>query len=175
MVLGGAFLLFYNYIRFNNAFDFGYITINGASWIVSQAQKYGMFSPHFIPSNLYSMILAFPWKLLRQCQNYLPRGSGMNIIVTTPALVYIFRKFKFSWWTLGCWCAILLSVVTLAMYSNNGAVQYGYRYVLDFIVPVIMLIAFTAGEKISFPLKILIILSILVNYYGILSWYHGIC
>ncbi len=61
------------------------------------------------------------------------------------------------------------------MYHNMGATQISYRYVMDFIVPVIMLVAFTAGEKISLPLKILILLSVAISYYGIISWYKGPC
>ncbi|MGD0878783.1 MAG: hypothetical protein ABSA01_11630, partial [Anaerolineales bacterium] len=61
------------------------------------------------------------------------------------------------------------------MYSNNGAIQYGYRYMLDFTIPLIILIAYNAGERISTPLKVLIIASIFINFYGALSWFRGPC
>ena len=99
----------------------------------------------------------------------------MSMVVTTPAIIYVFRRFKISWWTFGCWCSILLSVIVLSMYSNNGSQQYGYRYMLDFTIPMIMLIAYNAGERISAPLKALIIASIFINFYGTLSWFRGPC
>jgi hypothetical protein len=43
------------------------------------------------------------------------------------------------------------------------------------MIPMIMLIACNAGERISAPLKTLIIASILINYYGTLSWFRGPC
>ena len=99
----------------------------------------------------------------------------MSILMTTPASLYILRKFKISWWMGGCWVSILLSIVLLALYSNNGANQYGYRYLMDFIVPVIMIIAYNAGEKISGLLKTLIIASMIINYYGTISWFRSPC
>jgi hypothetical protein len=99
----------------------------------------------------------------------------MNIFFTTPAIIYLFRKFKVSWWTGGCWFAIILSTTLLSMYHNVGAIQYSYRYLMDFIIPIMMIIAFNAGKKVSFPLKILIVISIIINYYGIISWYHSPC
>jgi hypothetical protein len=174
IILGAGLLLCYNFLRFGNFFDFGYVTINGGSHLLHLVQKYGLFSPHFIPENLHWMFLALP-PLSAQCGYYLTRGWGMSMLITTPALLYLFRKFKISWWTVGCWCSILLSVLLLSMYSNNGALQYGYRYMMDFIIPVILLIAYNAGERISAPLKALIIASIFINYYGTISWFKGPC
>ena len=174
VILGGGLLLYYNYLRFGNFFDFGYVTINGAGKIVQNVQKYGLFNLHFVPFNLRSMFLALPG-LVSQCGYYLPRGDGMSMLMTTPASLYILRKFKISWWMGGCWVSILLSIVLLALYSNNGANQYGYRYLMDFIVPVIMIIAYNAGEKISGLLKTLIIASMIINYYGTISWFRSPC
>jgi hypothetical protein len=174
VLFGVGLLLCYNLIRFGNFFDFGYVTINGGSYLLQQVQAYGLFSPHFISENLHWMFLALP-PFSAQCGYFLTRGWGMSMLVTTPAILYLFRKFKISWWTIGCWCSILLSVILLSMYSNNGALQYGYRYMMDFILPVILLIANNAGERISAPLKALIIASIFINYYGTLSWFKGPC
>jgi hypothetical protein len=175
LILGVAFLLYYNYLRFGNFLDFGYQTVNSSEWTVNRAKEYGIFSPHFIPYNLYHIFIAFSYRLIVQCSYYLPRGNGMNIFFTTPAIVYLFRKFKVSWWTGGCWCAIISSIALLAMYHTIGNLQYGYRYMMDFIIPIMMIIAFTAGKKVSFPLKILIVISIIINYYGIISWYQSPC
>jgi hypothetical protein len=55
------------------------------------------------------------------------------------------------------------------MYSNTGANQYGYRYLMDFFIPAIMIIAYNVGERISGLMKTLIIASIIINYYGTIS------
>jgi hypothetical protein len=174
VVIGVALLFLYNYLRYGSFSDFEYGNINGTASIIQHVQKYGLFSPHFMSFNLYYMFLAPP-PLTTACGYYLTRNWGMSMIVTTPAIIYIFRRFKISWWTCGCWCSILLTVVVLSLYSNNGSQQYGYRYMLDFTIPLIMLIAYNAGEKISGLLKALIIASIFINYYGTLSWFRGPC
>ena len=174
VILGAGLLLCYNYLRFGNFFDFGYATINGAGWIVQNVREYGIFNLHFVPFNLRSMFLNLPY-LEARCGYFLDRGDGMSIIMSTPAIIYMLRKFKVSWWAGGCWCSIILSIALLAAYSNNGANQYGYRYLMDFIVPVIMIIAYNAGEKISGFLKTLIMASIMINYYGTVSWFTFPC
>ncbi len=46
---------------------------------------------------------------------------------------------------------------------------------MDFIIPVIMIIAYNAGRKVSWFLKTLIIASIIINYYGTISWFNSPC
>jgi hypothetical protein len=50
-------LLLYNYFRFGNPLDFGYININGSTLITENVRKYGIFNIHFIPINLFVMFL----------------------------------------------------------------------------------------------------------------------
>jgi hypothetical protein len=172
--LSAGFLLYYNLLRFGDFLDFGYVNINGSARVVRLVQEYGMFNPYFIPTNLHAMFLALP-EMKAKCDYFFPRGSGLSLIATTPAFLYALRRYKFSWWLLGCWTGILLSIALLLTYHNTGSVQIAYRYVLDFIIPLVLVIAFTAGERISIPLKVLIILSIMINYYAVVSWYHGPC
>lgn len=168
VILGAALLLIYNYLRYGVLSDFGYGTLNGSLEIVQNVQKYGLFSTHFIATNLRVMFLALP-KLIKQCAYFLPRGDGISILMATPAIIYLLRKFNLSWWIGGCWCSIILSIVLLAMYSNTGANQYAYRYLMDFFIPVIMIIAYNVGERISGLMKTLIVASIIINYYGTIS------
>jgi hypothetical protein len=174
VVIGVGMLFSYNYLRYGSFSDFEYGNINGAVWILQDVQKYGLFSPHFMAYNLYYMFFARP-PLTAACGYFLTRNWGMSMLATTPAIIYVIRRLKISWWTLGCWCSILLSIIVLSMYSNNGSQQYGSRYMMDFMIPMIMLIAYNAGERVSVLLKTLIIASIFINYYGTLSWFRGPC
>jgi hypothetical protein len=174
IVLGAGLLLYYNFLRYGTFTDFGYGTLNGSQGIVQNVQDYGLFSPHFIPVNLRVMFLALP-ELTRQCAYLLPYGDGISIFMSTPAIVYLFRRFEFSWWLVGCWISILCSLILLSMYSNTGANQYGYRYVMDFFIPVIMVIGYNVGERVSGVLKSLIIASLLINYYGTISTLNVSC
>jgi hypothetical protein len=174
VVIGVGLLFSYNYLRYGSFSDFEYGNINGAFWITQNVQKYGLFSIHFMAYNLYYMFLAPP-PLTAACGYFLTRNWGMSMFATTPAIIYVIRRIKISWWLVGCWCSILLAIIVLSMYSNNGSQQYGSRYMMDFMIPMIMLIAYNAGERVSALLKTLIIASIFINYYGTLSWFRGPC
>jgi len=174
VVAAVGFLLGYNYLRFGDLMDFGYTAISSGGTVVSDARQFGVFSPHFIPTNLQTMFLSLP-KLEVQCNFFLPRGHGISMLAATPALLYLFRRLKISWWTIGCWFSVLLSLALLATYHNDGSIQYAYRYIIDFIIPVIMLLALNAGQKISWPLRILILASLVMNYFGTVSWFFSKC
>ncbi len=92
--------------------------VQSFSWKKCRNMGYGIY--HYAPFNLRSMFVFLP-QLTAQCRYYLPRGYGMSILLTTPALIYVVRKFKITWWMGGCWVSIILSIALLAMYSNNGA------------------------------------------------------
>jgi len=88
-----AGLLLYNEARFDNFFDFGYVTISGDPTIVANAKTYGIFSLHFIPANLKAMFLYFP--LIQPAGRWpiLPSTVGMSIFLTTPPLIYLFHRY----------------------------------------------------------------------------------
>lgn len=175
-------LLTYNYLRFNNFMDFGYTTLSGAPDIVNNAQTYGLFSLHFIPNNLYVMFLKLPQIHWGNPWPAVPKGAiwpidptttGMSIFVTTPPLIYLFRRYPKQWWIFGAWVAILFNVIMLITYSNTGAHQFGYRYILDFIVPLITLLAVGLGKKVPWHFVALVLASIAINLYGAYWFMNG--
>ena len=162
-------LLFYNFFRFHNFFDFGYASLNGDPSLVESVQKYGLFSIHFIPRNLNIMFLKLP--AIRSEMPYLvPSTAGMSIFITTPAFLYLIHKYEKKIWIIGAWVSVILSIVMLSMYSNSGWAQFGYRYILDFIIPLIILMAVNLKSKIPWYLILLILFSIAMNEFGA-YWY----
>lgn len=159
-------LLLYNYARFEDFFDFGYITIHGNPVIVANAQTYGLFSPHYILYNLKVMFLYAPeihpggrWPLL-------PSGAGMSIFLTSPALIYLFHRYENKTWIWGAWAAVFLNFFLLVMYHNTGMDQFGYRYILDALVPLMTLLATSFRKKLPLHFILLVIASIIINLYG---------
>jgi hypothetical protein len=164
-------LLLYNYLRFGNLLDFGYLNIDSSAQFIENARKFGLFSIHFIPANLSTMFLTLP--SFRPYSPFLfPSLEGMNIFLTTPALVYLIHKYEKKWWSIGAWVSVVLSVILLSFYSNNGAAQFGYRYILDFIVPLMMLLAVALGKKSSWIFRVLVLISVLINGFGVWWFIH---
>lgn len=165
-----AGLLLYNYARFENFFDFGYITIHGNPYIVYNARTFGLFSTQYIPYNLKVMFLYAPEIHPRDFWPIQPSGAGMSIFLTTPALIYLFHRYENRIWVWGAWAAVVLNFILLVMYHNTGMDQFGYRYILDALVPLTLLLATAFDKKIPRFFILLVIFSVAINMYGA-AWF----
>ncbi len=173
-LLAVAAMLAYNAARFGNPFDFGYLSENVAEWLRKPLQIYGQFNLHFVPQNLRVMLAGLPrWR--PECGRLAPDIEGMSLLLTTPALVYVVRAFKRTPLALGAWVSWALLLIPLLTYYNTGSWQFGYRFSLDFIIPVMVLLAIGAGMKVSRLMKLLIILSVAINAIGVAWWLGGWC
>lgn len=165
-----AGLLLYNYARFEDFFDFGYVTIHGNPVIVRNAQTFGLFSTHYIPYNLKVMFLYAPKIRPGEPWPIQPSGAGMSVFLTTPALVYLFRRYENKLWIWGAWASVCLNFALLVMYHNTGMDQFGYRYILDALAPLAVLLAAAFGRKLPWLFILLVALSVAINMYGA-AWF----
>jgi hypothetical protein len=166
--------LLYNYLRFEDWFDFGYVTINGAESIVEAVQKYGMFHPHFLRENFEVMFLRMP-RIDTTGERFFfqPGYAGYSIFAMTPAFIYLIRGIKKNWWVIGAWVSVILTVGLLLLYHNTGASQVGYRYIQDAIIPLLLLLGVGVGEKPGILFKMLTILGVVINLLSTYWWYIG--
>lgn len=166
IILAIAGLLAYNDARFGTFTDFGYTTLNGDPEIIANAQAHGLFSPHFIPSNLRVMLFELP--LIRPNARWpiQPSGNGMSIFLVTPVLFYLFRRYERRWWILGAWATVFCGLALLLLYHNTGSRQFGYRYILDIIVPLISLLAVAFRDRMPWHFFVLLFIGIIINLYG---------
>jgi hypothetical protein len=160
MTLAVIGLLTYNNARFDNPLDFGYLNENVADKLKGALHTHGQFSLRYVPRNLWAMSLA--WRR---------DGQGLSLLLTTPALVYLYRARSVSPLMIGAWTALALLLVPLLLYYNTGYFQFGYRFSLDFMVPVMVLLALAAGERTSWSMRALILAGVLVNLYGVFWWH----
>ncbi len=174
MLLSAGLLLLYNKLRFDSWMDFGYVTINGADWILDSVREYGMFHPHFFRTNARVMLWEFP-ELDFSGERYFlqPHVAGYSIFLMTPPLIYIFRSFKRNWFAVGAWASVLLTSALLLLYHNTGAEQIGFRYLLDITAPLALLTADGMRGKVGWLFKILTIFAISLSFAAIYWWYLG--
>jgi hypothetical protein len=179
-LIAGGVLALYNYWRFRNVFEAGYSYQELAPQLI-QARSYGLFSVQHIPGNLYYMLLSAPTPVLLDGTSqvltapYLLRDSwGMSIFFTSPYLLWFFTaKWKlFSKQLrrlLFCLAPIFLAVI---MYYGIGWMQFGYRYAMDFL-PILFIILMQVYRRrhssISCGMKILLAAGCLFNFYMLIS------
>lgn len=169
IALAAGSLLVYNGLRFGNLFDFGYATANVDPKVAINLGKYGQFNLSYIWRNLKVLLFSLPiWNTARN--RITPSGEGMSIWLTTPAFLYIFKALRKSPIIIGAWISLGLLLIPLITYFNTGWYQFGYRFSLDFIIPLLVLLAFGLGNKMSRGLKILIVASIVMNLWGT-AWF----
>ncbi|HEY4714275.1 MAG TPA: hypothetical protein VIH30_08580, partial [Aquirhabdus sp.] len=173
LALTVAGIFWYNNLRFGSPLDFGYnASLINIGLFKDELITYGQFNPHFILRNLQVMILGFP-KWNSACGFFSANETGMSAFVTTPALIYLYRARKMNSLTIGAWVTVSLFLITLLLHYSTGAMQFGYRFLLDLLTPIMALLGLTLGSaKISLSARALILTGILVNYWG-LWWFFS--
>ena len=94
--------------------------------------------------------------------------AGLSFFITTPAFIFAFAAGVKSRLALACWLAILPTALLIFTKSGTGWTQFGYRYALDFY-PFLLLLTFKGmPDRLRWYHKLLIVLGILVNLWGVL-------
>jgi hypothetical protein len=178
-------LFVYNKARFNSFGDFGYTNENVDESLVQPLMEYGQFNLHFVPHNLWAMLLAGP-QWVGENNMFKPDPFGMSIFLTTPALAYSFRaRFRpiSASPTLWAWLGIGGTLIPLLTYYNTGWYQFGFRFSMDFLPVLFVLVALgiTANRtanaahgkgSLSVIARVSILFGCFVNLGGLL-WFNG--
>jgi hypothetical protein len=155
----------YNFGRWGVFSDLGYNLIPGI-----QQDPYftnGIFSLSYIPRHIYAILFQGPI-LLSNFPYFEPNWMGLGLFFTTPAFIYI---FKGPWNRLSKYAALAVACILpiLITHGTVGFTQFGYRFSLDFTPFLLLLTAKGMRENLGWEEKALIILSILVNLWGVIS------
>jgi hypothetical protein len=127
----------YNFARFGNPLDMGLAWHNYSQyWFGSDFARYGVFNLHYLSTNLYHHFIVYP-PVSSQV------GIGAGLFWMTPVLLggpYAFWRYRHDAliWSLGLSC--LLAYIPIGLVMGTGYL-YGSRYLLDLMVPLIVLTA----------------------------------
>ncbi len=140
----GGVTMALNAAKFANPFDSGYTYnyVGRDDVFARDAREFGLFSPHYIPRNLYYLGVAGPQlhkiEMKGKPEWYLrPDEMGAGILWTTPLLIFAFfgwSRVKEDRVRLLLLCSIAAIFVALLFWHGTGSVQKGFhRYSLDFV------------------------------------------
>lgn len=152
LLIAIIFLGFYNFKRFNSFFDTGYtknVTVVGKEG-GNQAKSF--FGLVHVPGNLFAEFLMGPepvrdarFEFVLKFPYLKVNGTGLAIWFTSPLFLYLIKTKK-RYYSYSALAGIIILAVPSLIYFGIGVSQFGYRYSLDFI-PLLFLLLLSAFEK----------------------------
>jgi hypothetical protein len=160
----GVLTLCYNYARFSSIFDFGYARIPGV--LDEPWYQDGIFSIHAIPLNAQAMLFE-TWRRVEHFPYIVPTGFGGSIFLSCPFLIYLFRiGARDATLKTLAWIAIAVLTFTLWLHGNPGGWQISYRYAMDLLPWMFLILLENSPKKVSLIEVALLIASIAINAYS---------
>jgi hypothetical protein len=120
----------YNLARFGSPFDAGYHYILMGDTFIRLIADYGRFSTHFLSQNMSGWLLRAP--VLEDGRLH-PDPHGMSLLLTTPFLLFAWWPRRPRWIELVAGATALAIALPALLYYNDGWVQFGQRFALDWI------------------------------------------
>ena len=166
VVVAVALLGWYNAARFGGPLETGLLWHNMSVAFADNFARHGIFSLHYLPTNLRYQFLAYT--VFSE-----ERWRGGGIFWMTPVLLGAFgglwrwRRDGLTWALL---VGAILVYIPIGLLLGSGYLTFGPRYLLDLMVPLLIL---TARGIRRWPLPLLLVLlaiSCLTYAYGSALW-----
>ena len=148
-----------NWLRFDDPLEFGHRYLD-IRW-QTRIQTFGMFSLHYLWRNLECLLWLTP-----QWSPHL-RWSihGMGLLFATPWLLLLARARQRFPQRAGILVAALAVAAPALLYQNSGQRQFSYRFALDFL-PILLVLLVVGGGARSRWFPALVIASAIVQLHG---------
>ncbi len=158
--------MIYNYARFRSVTEFGHSFLEIRQQ--KQIETYGIISHHFLSRNLAVALALLP-DISTVKPYVLVSKHGLALWFTTPVLLLLLWPRVKNAWHRPLWITVALVAIPSLFYHNSGWVQFGYRFSLDYMVLLILLIAIGA-RPLGRVAKALIIIGVVVNLFGAVTF-----
>lgn len=162
----GIALLVANYVRFQSLTEFGHTYL--PSWAGDRIRLHGMFSPRHINRNLVAALTQVP--LIVPFKPYVKISQhGVALWFTTPVLLMLLWPQVKGFLHRYAWLTVAAVALPLLFYQNTGWLQFGYRFSLD-VMPYLMLLLAIGGRRFSKVFYALAVIAVLVNLFGAVTF-----
>lgn len=157
-------------MRFGNVLETGYEKVykQYSGIKVSISENFGYFNYKNVPLHLYTFLIMPPNISVVEglVKDLRPSPFGMGILFTSPLLFIALKPMFKKGIELNSITTAFLVALPSFMHYAQGWVQFGYRFVLDFIIFLMIILALRFKPS-KFNI-ILILISVLVNFWGVL-------
>jgi hypothetical protein len=156
----------YNTVRFGEPTEFGHVYLDVRQQ--AQIERHGLFSYSYLARNL-----AVAFTLLPELPGKAPwvqvSGHGLAIWVTTPLVGFLLWPKQRDAIHRALWLTVAFVAVPTFFYQNSGWLQFGYRFSLDYMPFLILLLA-VGGRRFGWGARALVAIGIAVNLFGAITF-----
>ncbi|MGD8607537.1 MAG: hypothetical protein PVH21_09610 [Myxococcales bacterium] len=164
--LVGLALMWHNQARFGDPLELGHRFLQ-VRWR-SRIETWGLFSTHYLRRNLTVFFLSLPW-LMKTSPFVRITRHGLALWFTTPNLLWSLFPKKADPTILGLWAAVLPTALCTLLYQNTGWVQFGYRFSLDYL-PLLLLLVTLSRRRFGALFTACAVFAILINTFGAVTF-----
>lgn len=163
--VGVLISIFYNYFSFGSFYNLGY-------WLIPNVlnepwYRYGIVSFRYIPIHLKELFTSLP-TFKSSFPYVIPSVNSMAIWFTTPAFFFMLKANFKNILERASLITSLIILIPILMHGSNGFTQFGYRFLLDIYPFLLILTASGINNSPRWLVIILIIISIIINFWGVL-------
>ncbi len=166
IVLCGLCAMWMNDARFHDPFEFGhtYLMIRWRPRI----ETWGLFNYHYLAKNLSVFVAGLPWLSANEPYVTISR-HGLALWLTSPGLLPLLWPKKVSPLMIGLFASTALVALWDLCYQNSGWVQFGYRFALDYMPALIVLLALSQ-RRFGAGWIAALVFAIAVNLFGAITF-----
>ncbi|MGB5812528.1 MAG: hypothetical protein WBG86_18480 [Polyangiales bacterium] len=161
-----ALAMVHNVARFDDPTEFGHRFLQ-IRWR-TRIETWGLFDVHYLSRNLTVFFASLPW--LYESRPFVRISRhGLALWFTTPNLLWSLVPKQIDSRILGLWAAIVPTALCGLLYQNTGWVQFGYRFALDYL-PLLLLLVVLNGRRFDRLFWAFAAFSFFVNTFGALTF-----
>lgn len=156
----------YNWARFDDPLEFGHRFLQ-VRWR-ARIETWGLFSYHYLGRNLAVFLASVPW-LLETPPYVRINGHGLALWFTTPNLFWTLWPLRSIPTIRALWFAVVPTALCTLLYQNTGWLQFGYRFSLDYL-PLLFVLLALSGRRFGPWFLVFAVWSIAVNSFGAVTF-----
>jgi hypothetical protein len=154
----------YNYVRFGKFGEFGHKFLYN-NRVNADIDQWGLFDLHYLARNLDAAFFKLPIVSFNPLRlHYDP--NGLSLLLTLPILVFLVipKKRPRLHWPL--WLTVAICAIPGLFYQNNGYMQFGFRFSLDYTPYLLLLFAVGGWSVLNRWVIAALALGFVVNFWG---------
>ncbi|MGC4123106.1 MAG: hypothetical protein QM765_52770 [Myxococcales bacterium] len=159
----------FNWARFGGPTKFGHEFFAFNNRVNADIAKYGLFHYQYLERNLTAAFTKLPTIQFSPLRvGYDPHG--MSLLVTTPLLLLLLWPKEKPRLHKALWLTVAVTAIPGFFYQNDGYMQFGFRFSLDYTPFLVLLLVLGGWSLRSRLFAVLALLGVVVNTWGAVAF-----